>query len=171
MSTDHKMKFIVHGPFIVEKKKAGTLHNNSWVVDEDEILSFKKKHDRYNERKGCYVFATKASKGSIPIYVGLSDTNLLSEAFSSANIKKLNKYLENCTKAKILLYFVVVDKGSFKIIDECESYLIDLAKNANPKLINQRKIRKWSIEGITGSCSHGKPTNSVRQFKKCLNVM
>ena len=117
-------------------------------------------------------FCKKASKGSIPIYVGLSTANLLAEAFSPVNIKKINRYLEDCASARIVLYFVVIknNKSDSKSIDECESYLIDLAKNANPKLINQRKIKKWSIDGIRGKNTLGKPTNSVCHLKKCLNI-
>ena len=172
MKKSNTTKFIIHGPFVVEKKKAGTRHNNSWIVDEDRITSFKanSKHKIFYEKKGCYVFAIKASKGSVPIYVGLSNKNLLLEAFSCDKIRKVNKYLEECTHAKILLYFIVMEGSGNRNIADCETYLIDMAKNANPYLINQRKIKKWSIEGVMGDSSLGKPTNSVRQFKKCFNI-
>ena len=168
----NSVRFIVNGPFVVEKKKAGTRHNNSWIIDEDKITTFKAnaKHKIFSEKKGCYIFAVKAGKGSVPIYVGRSNKNLLFEAFSCDKIRKVNKYLEDCSRAKILIYFIVIEGSGNKNIDDCESYLIDLAKNANPDLVNQRKVKRWSIEGIRGESNLGKPTNSVRQLKKCLNI-
>ena len=173
MAKINNARFVVHGPFVVEKKKSETLHNKSWMIDEDKIAVFKANstHKQFNEKKGCYVYAIKASKGSFPIYVGMSCSNILAEAFTCDKIKKVNKYLEDCSHAKILLYFVVMEEGSGnKNIEECESYLIDLAKNANPDLINQRKIKKWSIDGIRGESNLGKPTKSVCKFKKCFNI-
>lgn len=170
------VNFTIHGPFPVptkSKKIKGGATIKQLAVDTEfwkdpEVSPFA-------GAKGCYVFANAVGGGSKPVYVGQTNRNFKSECFSHHNKNLLNDFLSGCGKTGLQIFFVVLDKTRKNCRDEieaCETFLIQKCKHANADLLNTRKLAEtFSITDFHGdSKGGGKPTNSVRDFKKCLRL-
>ncbi len=162
----------VKGPYTVPLKKVKKRHFDGKEIDFDMLDSFWSENG-CAEQKGCYIFVNEVGRGSTPIYVGQTKKFFSKECFESHKILKLKDFLADAGKANLKLYFIVWPdcKVESKILDEIETYLILQAKNANSNLLNDRKTEpKWTIQGIAGKNSAGKPEKSVQNLKKCLNM-
>lgn len=170
------VNFTIHGPFPVptkQKKIKGGATIKQLAVNTEfwkdlEVSPFA-------GAKGCYVFANAVGGGSKPVYVGQTNRNFKSECFSHHNKNLLNDFLSGCGKTGLQIFFVVLDKtrkNSQDEIEACETFLIQKCKHANADLLNTRKLAEtFSITDFHGdSKGGGKPTNSVRDFKKCLRL-
>lgn len=166
------VNFTIHGPFPVPTKqkkiKDGTtikqLAANKEFWNDPDVSPFA-------ESKGCYVFANAVGRGSKPVYVGKTNRSFKDECFSLHKQKLLNDFLSCCGKTGLQIFFVVLDKTRKDCQDEiedCETFLIQNCKHVD--LLNTRKLAAtFSITDCHGdSKSGGKPTDSVRAFKKCL---
>jgi hypothetical protein len=94
---------------------------------------------------GIYVFALRKPGGlggSTPWYIGKTEANTLGKEALTAD--KLRKYASalNASVGTPLLYFLT-PKGAAdrNRIDELEIFLIWLARQKNPHLINKKKVR------------------------------
>lgn len=171
------VNFTIHGPFPVPTKqkkiKDGTTIKQ--LAANKEFKEFWKDPEvsPFAESKGCYVFANAVGRGSKPVYVGKTNRSFKDECFSLHKQKLLNDFLSCCGKTGLQIFFVVLDKTRKDCQDEiedCETFLIQNCKHVD--LLNTRKLAAtFSITDCHGdSKSGGKPTNSVRDFKKCLGL-
>ncbi len=172
------VNFTIHGPFPVptkSKKIKGGSTTIKQLATNKEFKEFWKDPEvsPFAESKGCYVFANAVGRGSKPVYVGQTNRSFKSECFSHHKKSLLNDFLFGCGKTGLQIFFVVLDKTRKDCQDEiedCETFLIQNCKHVD--LLNTRKLAAtFSITDCHGdSKSGGKPTDSVRAFKKCLGL-
>ncbi|MEW5796295.1 MAG: hypothetical protein AB1772_08020 [Candidatus Zixiibacteriota bacterium] len=105
-------------------------------------------------KQGCYVFALRAGKGATPWYVGKSGKSFQQECFAAHKLVKYSQALFAGKQGAPVLFFVALpgkkNKIAVRVIYEIETYLIQTAKVANPKLLNksQSKPPKWGIAHV-----------------------
>jgi hypothetical protein len=125
--------------------------------------------------KGCYVFALRSGRGSMPLYVGRTTrASFRMECFNHKNVKDLNKALE-VARGTLLLYLIRYMRsgagaGNRSAIEALETQLIGIALERNPKILNIHGARPKSLPRIQGvlNSSRGRPTRQAHEFKKML---
>ena len=168
------VNFTIYGPFTVPTKTKSIKGGKVKIKELDVVdLWTRDVFCNFAKRKGCYVFANAVSKGSIPIYVGLTNCSFKQECFSPTKKTLLNDFLADKRRTGLQIYFIVSDsnKDCSEEIDLCETLLIKKCKAANKNLLNVKKIKsaaKFTIKSFHGEKS--KPTKAVSDFKKCLNI-
>jgi hypothetical protein len=156
--------FKVYGPFKVPKKKG--------IITDANLSEFWEKTHMHSKKIGCYIFAIRAAKGSVPWYVGKTERNFKAEVFSPRNIKNYNKLIGG-RKGTPFIYLLTDPKKKRKVsgkhINKLETYLILQAIDRNPKLLNTKKVKipSWGIRGIVRG-KYGKISKPVKQLKQCL---
>lgn len=166
------VNFTIHGPFPVPTKnhkiKGGKVSIRQLDIKAD--LWKQEPYSEFAEKKGCYVFANAVTRGSTPIYVGLTNRTFKEECFAIAKKTMLNDFLAGASKTGPQIYFVVAGKKNCcEEIDLCETFLIQKCKEANENLLNVKKLsKKFTIKSFHGDKS--KANGSVLEFKKCLNI-
>lgn len=162
--------FTVKGPFEVPLQKS----KRSRYISSAEGKQFWQAHEVAAQERGCYVFAFRASKGFIPIYVGKATKSFAQEVFTSHKLVKYNLGLHSRSKGTPVLFFVSLTKSRGPVnkaaIDEVESYLIQAGLVANKNLLNSKKtkLESWSIRGVVRGGS-GQPSAAASDLRKCLN--
>jgi hypothetical protein len=166
-------KFIVKvtGPFSVPfyVGKGGR------TITDDDVKEFWRQNRKYENRKGCYVFAIRAGKGYTPGYVGKATKRLGREVFEYHKLTRYQQFLVDYGKGTPVLFFLVAQekkgKPNHSQISKIEKYLIDLAITANPNLLNQKSTKppKWGIQGVIRG-GKGKVTAVTRVFRRMLRI-
>lgn len=142
-------------------------HQNQFWTKANEPFLMKK--------QGCYVFALQAGRGSTPWYVGKAGKSFQQECFTSDKLNKYNRALFAGRKGSPVLFFVTLSGKKKKIgtstIRDVETYLIKVAMETNPNLLNKSKTRRpaWGIKGVCRG-GMGKPTGRERAFRKMLGL-
>jgi len=137
-----------------------------WAKLKDTLIS---------KKQGCYVFALRAGRGATPWYVGKAGKSFQQECFGSHKLIKYNTALFAGRVGSPVLYFVALPgkkkKISAKILSDLETYLIRVAKDSNPKLLNKinTKPPKWGIAHVVRS-GQGKLTKGESSFRKMLDL-
>jgi hypothetical protein len=166
-------EFEAYGPHEVPVQQS-----HRWV-DEDRLGTWWSETDRVDlaNRRGCYVFAMRHGRGTLPAYVGMTAVQRFrSECFSPRNLKELNKLLA-ATHGTLVLYLVApVGAGPTgkETIKDLERYLIGLAAVRNPNLINikGKDVPRplWTMPGIGGGEASGRPHKAARDLARVLGV-
>lgn len=163
--------FDVFGPYEVPVDRISAKNGKSWyfqVSTKEELETFWKDCQKGDE-KGCYVFVNF----STPVYVGKTNVSFKKEIFTSHKRVLLNKCLNTASKRKLQVFFITTEESGRldEIIGEIESYLIIQAKRANEDLLNEKNTSpKWSIPGIYGANTIGKPSMAARKLKRSLKL-
>jgi|ACXJ01.1.fsa_nt_gi hypothetical protein len=164
-------KFIVKGPFAVD----APLLASGRHISGKEAKVFWDQHSTLATERGCYIFAFRAAKGIVPIYVGKAAKSFAQEVFADHKLNKYNQGLASRKKGTPILFFVCLKKSkgpvNRKAIGEVESHLIQLGLAANRKLLNnsKTKVEAWSIAGVVRS-GVGKPSKSAIELCRCLKL-
>lgn len=164
------IEFKVAGPFEVPVAK----HEKSGVklIEKDFLKPFWDEIS-LGEDVGVYIFAKKAAKGFVPLYVGKTEKSFRAEAFNSRNMLMLNEFFHNGDKGTLVLFLIChpLDKNICSIsIDELETTAIQYGLKANPSLLNSKKRKPTDTWGIYGVLRCGRATNPARDLKRCLNI-
>ena len=119
------------------------------------------------QKKGCYVFVTKASKGYRTWYVGKTIKQTLEkECFNSRNMNIYQNVLLKINGTP-MIYFVIPDIFNENSISELEKYLTVKAAEKNKDIYNvQNSERPYKINGIT----HGRSDNNTKIFKSTIGI-
>jgi hypothetical protein len=163
--------FTVHGPFKLHPTKMKANRH----FEAANAATFWADHPELVSRKGCYIFAMRAAKGSKPVYVGKATTGFGNEAFTGDKRDKLNRALANQKKGTPLVYFACLQtskgKTNEQAIDNAETFLIQVGRVANPQLLNKQKakVETWSIAGIIRS-PKGPRSTAAGHLRKCLKL-
>ncbi len=170
-----KTIFHVSKPFSVpflRAKKRGSIKR----VNEDRLIDFWKQAKAYSTKKGCYIFALRASKGFMPWYIGKTTKMFKDEVLNPYQLKKYNEVLFDDHKGTPVMFFVysknVKGRISKKTIDELETFLIQTASSKNGAMVNKTKktdVPEWGIQGVA-NYGKGKPNNESRQLKKLIGL-
>lgn len=163
--------FTVKGPFPVP---ASTLAAGRHI-SAAEGKAFWEMHEGLATDRGCYVFAFRAAKGFVPIYVGKATKSFGQEIFTDHKLNKYNYGLASRRKGTPVLFFVCLVKTKGPVnrvaIDEAESYLIQSGLVANKHLLNSQKtkLESWSIGGVVRS-GRGKQSAAAIDLCQCLKL-
>ena len=143
-----KESLSLHGPFEIPHKKSDL--GQQWEIYESSLtIKFWQKTVGYHkngalvgDKDGIYIFATRASKGFQPWYVGKATRSLKQEAFQADKLKDYNQVLQTCGTP--VMWFITSSVPSKKnlrksIISRVEEDLIRFAAE---------KIREFEIKII-----------------------
>ncbi|HYW54661.1 MAG TPA: hypothetical protein VE826_11865 [Dongiaceae bacterium] len=128
----------------------------------------------FGQRIGVYVMGISRKGGSaVPWYVGKTEKNSLGyESLHRDKIRKYAQALISSGEGTPILYFVTSNSGwDEKRIDRLETFLIWLARQRNPSLLNAKKVHltpsslngylaELQIHGILNS-TQGYPGDSI----------
>jgi hypothetical protein len=140
------MSFKVRGPIALAVK---TLEDKDSqitlrLVDRDKS---RRRLDAIREgvRTGVYIFGVRRQGASAetPWYVGLTERNSLAfEALHKDKIRKYARALISTDAGTPVLYFLIPEDAKDRHrIDKLETFLIWLARQRNPGLLNKKKVR------------------------------
>ena len=163
--------FEVHGPFRVPTYNGKAAK----IVDSEKLPAFWQGSGDLGGRRGCYVFAIRASKGIRPHYVGRATKTFKQEVFAPHKLEKYQRCLADIGKGTPVLFFLAPGakkgKPNIKAIRELEDYLIQSAVTRNPDLLNVQGTDRanWGIAGVIRGPG-GKPSDSARALKTTLGL-
>lgn len=147
-------------------------------IEKSHAKAFWETHPKAHDvqrRIGCYVFAIRAAKGVRPVYVGRTWKSFAQEAFGLHQRDYYNAELANIVKGTPVMFFVIYPSGKGKpnrrMIRDLEEFLIQVAvtKNSNLRNVQNRKEKKWGIQGVIRS-GKGKTSKTSTDFKKALSI-
>src|SRR5690242_8288241 len=101
------VEFTVKGPYDVPVKVIGS---TAKFVDKDLLGALLTQSEGALAKAGCYVFSVRASRGSIPVYVGKASRNIFKEAFNDRNCNNLAQYLSARQRGKLQITIVHQNK-------------------------------------------------------------
>ena len=133
---------------------------------------------------GIYIFAIKPKgRGAgIPWYVGINEgktqSSLFREALTNDKLKKYARGLAEQPFGSAWLYFLSPEDRRKDRIPELETFLIWLARQRNPHLLNAKKVRLTPESLKTHLVQHrilgvltsrvGKPPTGASEFRKMI---
>ena len=128
---------------------------------------------KYKNRIGCYVFAIRTARGSMPFYVGKTWNSFGAEVFTPHKISDHYQKIVAENKGTPTLTFISLGKSQGRkpqaVIRELEKHLITMAYLRNRRLTNIQDLpkTKWSIKGVVAA-GPGAPTTNERLFKELM---
>ena len=169
-------RFEVSGPF----KIPTTRHGGGKRVDKKQLGQFWTDigDDFLAEAKGCYVFAMRAGKGTLPIYVGrTSSKTFRGECFTNDKLLKLTNGMMAYKRGTPVLFLVAHQKRkgkpNLKAIRAMEQFLIQNAWVRNPDNLQNVHFTQpewnWWIAGVFRS-QPGKPTHAAVRFRAVVGL-
>lgn len=168
--------FVVGGPFDVPITK---LKSGAFVVEESKLSELAELDQSFARTGGVYVFSRKSSRGSTPVYVGMTKKQrLIDEAFNHRNRNIVMKWLNDQSHRRLQIWTIVPASNRSKLsrdagdaIDEIEAFLIHTAANENPDLLNLRKKggQKWTIKGVDKGGRGNRP-REAKDFRKLIGL-
>ena len=127
------------------------------------------------DKVGCYVFAIRHGRGTMPHYAGRTAYKFSSECFQHHKLSNYHRALTTVAKGTPVMFFVVLTptKGpkNTKAIKALEERLIGLGMRRNPNMANIKKVPKDEpvVAGVMGA-SPGKPSSSASAFRKMIGL-
>lgn len=165
----------VYGPFDIpcdkngERKWIGKNHGTEfWSQPAVADLRMK---------QGCYVFATRASKGFKPWYIGKATKAFAQEVFTPHKRgDHYNTVLQRGVKGSPVLFLIARPGARHKIpkleIRDLEKFLIEHGVYRNKELSNvknTKSIPRWSISGVVRS-GKGRRSSAAGKFKTMMRL-
>jgi len=163
--------FKISGPLSVHHTKGP----GGRAITEESIERFWRDHPKFERRVGCYVFAMSAGRGLTPWYVGKTTRNFKKEIFTPHKLNYYTLAMIKYMKGAPAFFLVVAPKSVGKPnnskIREIEKYLINLAMEQNPELLNKQdaSIPDWGIKGVVRG-GKGKVAAGVKKFRSMLRA-
>jgi hypothetical protein len=134
---------------------------------------------------GLYVFTISQRGGvGIPWYVGKTEapgeSSLVREALHRDKLRKYARALAEEESGAARLYFLIPQRGNDGNIDDLETFLIWLARQQNPRLLNKRKFKltpkelqdhfgRHRIAGVMNT-GPGQPPNGAIRFRQMIGL-
>lgn len=139
-----------------------------WALEESQSIA---------SRKGCYVFALRASRGFRPWYIGMTVRGMRQEIFQPHKRGIYNDVLVRGNKGTPVFFFVVAKSSRGRppknAIYEIETFLIQAAvtKYGEDQIMNDRKtwLPRWQIEGVIRG-TRGRPPEQAIRFRKMMGL-
>jgi hypothetical protein len=180
------LAFVIDGPYKLRlghlRKPDSGIHVR-YVLKSDSMGKLRK--ERVGTRAGgLYIFAIrrKGRGAGLPWYVGINEgkgqSSLFREALTNDKLRKYARALAEETTGSASLYFLSPEDRRSDNIPQLETFLIWLARQRNPRLINAKKVRltpkslnahlqQHRIEGVLAS-SVGKPSKGASDFRAMI---
>lgn len=130
---------------------------------------------KYENKKGCYVFALRNGGGITPYYVGKTKNSFGEEAFAPQKISHHYQPIITRNQGTPVMTFVAIDSARGRTPDstirEVEKYLIQAAYAKNPRLSNVQNLPRewWLIDGVMNA-SRGKPSAIIANFRSMMGI-
>jgi len=163
--------FEPHGPCPLPAAHRGAKR----IMDPEDVEEFWRRQDHIAARRGCYIFAMRASAGYTPYYVGKTTRDFRHEALSDRNLAHFITPILAGRPGTGVLFFLAEPRkrgqANSRAINQLERELIEYAAMANPELRNKsgRREPRWGIRGILRS-GPGQPSLAAQHLKKCLGM-
>jgi hypothetical protein len=163
--------FEVRGPFLLKVKKGP----GGKYIPSESVRDFWDQTAKYKDRRGCYVFCIRASRGTRPVYIGKATKSYGREIFTPSKMEHYYRALAHSGKGTPIFYFVCYPPKKGKTngshIDQLETFLIQQGKYVSASLQNKKKVQveKWSINGVLRS-TQGKPSSAAKNLKSFLEI-
>jgi hypothetical protein len=144
-------------------------------MDPEDVEEFWRRQKHLAERRGCYVFAIRASAGFTPYYVGKTKRDFRREALGDRNLAHFITPTLGSRPGTGVMFFLAEPRKRGQAnrwcIGQLERELIEFAAAVNPELRNKtgRTEPRWGIRGILRS-GPGKPSLAAAHLKKCLGM-
>jgi hypothetical protein len=186
--------FEVFGPFSIpfEISRRGRGGRPKKIISKKTASEFWKEiaasvgHAHLASKKGCYVFAMSAGRGSMPWYVGKAEKNqrtLKHEVFHEDKRRKYNGVLKKSRRRTPHMFLLVRTQQQGRLgeaVDELETLLVWMAAHRNGHLINKKKrgthpaklvriSRQLAIKNLVNA-SRGQPNESARRFELLMKI-
>ena len=152
-------------------------------VDKKRSLELFSNLPVHTRAGGLYVFAIRRQSGSgVPWYVGKNEGrkqgSLYKEALTNDKLRKYARALTEEGSGTALLFFLSPEDRRSDNIDDLEKFLIWLARQRNPRLLNEKKVRltpqslydhlqRHRIKGVLNA-HPGNPGAAGDDFKKMI---
>ena len=177
------MAFQINGPYKLQLKYLSDEASAIRVrcVDKDRSIQNLRHRPIGRSAGGLYIFAIRRQRGSgIPWYVGKNEgreqDTLYKESLTNEKLRKYARALAEEESGTALLFFLSPEDRRSDNIPELETFLIWLARQRNPQLVNKRKVRltpKSLNEHLRGhriagvlNAHAGNPGSAANAFKK-----
>ena len=161
------MKFDIYGPYELLRDNTGNLIRKETRDDFNaQLQAVTQGNTSLTDACGCYVFAIRSRRGTLPWYVGKTVRNIFSkECMNEKNINTFNEFLRGRDGAPVLYVlpkltqterFAKPAKGksispNAIAIDSLETILIYMALKRNQNLSNIQKtamLRNLEVRGF-----------------------
>jgi len=171
------VNFDIAGPFEIKRFGKKKIINKESLTDLCEQLE--ECEEGLSLAGGCYVFAKRVGKGTLPWYVGQAcKAPLAKEALNPDNRGKYNEVIDS--KGTPVLYVIPERTPTGKLrkrrskpsatLDFLEEWLIAAAIERNPNLINTQKtryLRELHVVGLFNS-TKGESTKASQSLAEAL---
>lgn len=172
------MKFMTYGGFEIAKDDCRhvSFDESFWeqVATEDEGLPY---------ACGCYVFAIKHGKNTLPWYVGKAERiPFKKECVQPTKLNYYNQVLPRHTGTPLLFLiprltgsekkFSKPTRTNYRDVDFLETLLIGYALKRNPELMNVKKtalLRDMKVPGIVNN-PQARPSKAVVELRNALGL-
>lgn len=166
-------EFSVFGPHVVrftggEHRFAPVNLRSFWkVVDAESRLGV-------SRMAGCYVFAMRTGRATVPWYVGKTFGALSGEVFAPDKERKYLRVMHGYERATPVWFLVPERRLRGKVnrsqILALERELIRRVQGRNPRLLNKRGLHReeWHIHGYDCGCRGRVPT-AAAAFARMLH--
>jgi len=139
-------EFWIHGPIEVPC----TRKRVSRIISKEDRASFWCDNDSVAMKKGCYIFAFRAGRGTKPVYVGKATKSFRQEIFTHHKLSLYHSAFADQERGAPVMFFVCLDyakKPNRKAIRQVEIFLIGVAREANKDLLNvqHNQQTQWVI--------------------------
>ena len=175
------MNFEVHGPFEIPRTNGlvdtgATAKREFWAAVGEEVMGLP-------DACGCYIFAVKAKRGTLPWYVGLTTKRTFrDEAIGAHQANHYNHAVVNKVGVRPLLFllakttpggrFAKPSGNSHKDVEFLETFMFGMALKRNPKLRNAKStkfLKNLVVPGIINSPQRP-PTKPEQTMKKAFGL-
>jgi hypothetical protein len=168
--TDDLLLFQVDGPYEIwaQSERGGR------IITAEAGPELFERANGLGDEVGCFVFAIRAGPGMTPWYVGKTANGFRWECFQPHKLNKYNEALVRAGYGTPILFFVVYPRTRGRVskvaIDELETFLIQVARNRNPALLNKTKdeVPGWAIQGL--GTGRGRRSAATVQLARTVGI-
>ena len=175
------MKFEIYGPFDLPMSKG--LIDKAAESKKDFWSEVEKVAPGVSEAYGCYVYAVKARRGTLPWYVGITTKRTFhAEALGSHQLGHYQPTIAQKNGVTPQLFFLAkkTPQGQFakpsarrhKDVEFLEKFMFGIALNRNPDLSNFKNtkfLKKMVVPGVMNSPQRP-PRAPERDLKNVLGL-
>jgi hypothetical protein len=174
----------VFGPFELQTEKVGKTRMVTMSAFDLVALAHQQypKH-AFDKKRGCYVFALRNGRGSMPYYIGKAQSQeLCKEALTPDKLTKYNRQLAKKQGTPVLYFVASAREGdnilAATVVKELERELIDFCYSANPDgIINSHHVAaargRFRVAGVPwmgAGRAQGKPSKTAREFNQLFGI-
>ena len=171
------MDFEVNGPFFLTRAKG--IIDSSAAAKKQFWQDIETQHTGLPDACGCFVFAIKANRGTLPWYVGKAERlSFKQECLSPHKVTHFNRAVAGRTSSAPVIYLLphltaggkykspATAKADHQAVQKLESLLIGMAFSKNPDLLNikgTKWLRELMVKGfINSKKAKGGPAKELR---------